>query len=276
MDAPLPNTPQFITSIIHQLSKFHPPSAAPAPLDQKNNSQHQHQNPPSTETNNTNPLAQLPAPLLSKAKPLLLTLHCLFPNELLLALDILDRKGIRRYDYYNHKPGSEETAEVQRQHGRDIDYGIYFVRSSPSSSSSSYSYSYSSAMNTARPNGNNDANTNNPLKSHLVCLNAWNCSCPAFALAAFRHLDSPQTATRETENSAGEEVSTSTSAFPFGGTLTKDSWKNMHYGTPVCKHLLACLLGSQCPALFGGGVERVYVGGGIEGEGEVAGRFAAS
>ncbi|OAX80968.1 hypothetical protein ACJ72_04688 [Emergomyces africanus] len=337
---PLPNTPQFITSIIHRLSQFHPPPLGEAtatttsrPLDQHNSSRYQHHHhvpPTEANNNNKNPLSQLPAPLLSKVKPLLLTLHCLFPNELLLALDILDRNGVTRYyDNYNPKPRSSEAAadKEQQQHGGgDVDGGIYFVHSSSAPSSSSYS----SGMNLTRPNNNNNTynynnkntnNNDNPAKTHLVCLNAWNCSCPAFALAAYQHLDSLQTTTTTTEaqqsSSGGVEgendlppfapqprhvyhdndnnddddvsyrgnntpftsasASASTSQFFFGGTLTRSSRKNMHYGTPVCKHLLACLLGSQCPALFGGGVNSVYVGDGVSDDGiwEVAGRFAA-
>ncbi|KAL2378910.1 hypothetical protein RJ035_007288, partial [Blastomyces gilchristii] len=152
MGNPLPNTPQIITSVIYQLSKFHPPPppssavAAPPPdQNNNNNTQRQHQNnPPPTEThdNNNNPLTQLPAPVLSKVKPLLLTLHCLFPNELLLALDILDRRGIKRYEYeygddydedvYDRGQGAGEAEQQQQQQqqqyrrGGNTDGGIYF------------------------------------------------------------------------------------------------------------------------------------------------------
>ncbi|OJD20010.1 hypothetical protein AJ78_00026 [Emergomyces pasteurianus Ep9510] len=322
---PLPNTAQFITSIIHQLSKFHPPSLRGAtasssrPRDQSNSGRYQHHHLPSTEVdNNRNPLSQLPTPLLSKVKPLLLTLHCLFPNELLLALDILDRQGIKRYESYNHKHGSSKgTADDEKGQSRGgMGGGIYFVPSSSPPSSSSYT----SGMNPTRTNNNNNnrnnnnSNNDNPSNSHIVCLNAWNCSCPAFALAAYQHLDSPQTTTEAQQQNGGRGggeggddllpaprprhtcndidysdddddscsgynlPSTSTTPFLFGGMLTRHSMRNMHYGTPVCKHLLACLLGSQCPALFGGGVKSVYVGDGIGDEGvcEVAGRSAAA
>ncbi|EER37255.1 conserved hypothetical protein [Histoplasma capsulatum var. duboisii H88] len=315
MEGRLPNTPQFITSIVNQLSKFHPPPGGTAPPDQNNNdTQYQPHSLPSAGTNSNNPLTQLPARILFKVKPLLLTLHCLFPNELLLALDILDRKGIKRYDVYHREqhrsslsplpPAAEERPQYR---GENIDLGIYFVHSSP--------------------NADTDPNSNHPPQTHLVCLNAWHCSCPAFALAAFQHLGSPETATAEEESSGpgeedegrsrckGEEsnplsaplprytyndddlhrgnnsssaptstststsTSTPTTPFPFGGTLTRDSMKNSHHKTPVCKHLLACVLGSLCPALFGGGVETVVVDerdGKGEGQGEVemAGRVA--
>ncbi|PGG96287.1 hypothetical protein GX51_07890 [Blastomyces parvus] len=305
MGSALPKTPQIITSIVYQLSKIHP--SPPPPPDQNNNStQRQNHNPPSTETNNSNnnPLAQLPGPVLSKVKPLLLTLHCLFPNELLLALDILDRKGIKRYEYhvdeddvYDRDQRSGEAEQQQYRRGENIDRGIYLVHSSSAAAAAaaaSFSSS-SSGMNTTRPNANNTANTHPPKTKthHLVCLNAWHCSCPAFTLAAFRDPDpdspDPTTTTRTTagpetsSHNEGEEededernnnnnpsstsISTPAPAFPFGGTLTRDWDDSMErtthqcHSTPVCKHLLACLLGSQCSALFGHGVERVCVGG---------------
>ncbi|ODH46209.1 hypothetical protein GX48_07707 [Paracoccidioides brasiliensis] len=300
MEAPLPSSSQFITSIIHRLSQFHPPPPTAAATEDRNDDQHdQYQYPgPTSPTSatgaNNNPFTQLPGPQLSKVKPLLLTLHCLFPNELLLALDILDRKIIRRYDYKLAADAARQ--QQQQQHGRN-DTGVYFIRSSTSSSPTSASVASYYAMNTTRGNTNYE-------KSHIVCLNAWNCSCPAFTLAAFRPLGSSSQGASEGERWVGEDrirnaapvpplFNSSVESqnqgsdnededvgfspvdnagpFPFGGTLVKGTMKMMDGGTPVCKHLLACLLGSQCPGLFGGGVEEVVV----DDEKEMAGRFAA-
>lgn len=137
--------------------------------------------------------------LPSAARPLLLTLHCLFSAELLPALDILDRGAVRRYrgcigacsttvaaaaaaaasssarsSTTNHPPSS--TGHEQ----------IYLVACSASSRAAATDY--------------------------VVCLRVWHCSCAAFAAAVW---------------AVGAEV-------------------------PVCKHLLACLLGTRCPGLFGG------------------------
>ncbi|PGH13733.1 hypothetical protein AJ79_03432 [Helicocarpus griseus UAMH5409] len=259
MESPfhLPNSAQFITSIIHQLSKFHPPAP---PVDTNDDQpQPQHSSPNSVARN---PLATLPAPLTSKVKPLLLTLHCLFPNELLLALDILDRKLIRRYDF--HTPEPPETVEVHEEQQQNDSHvnggggeGVYLVRSS------STTYSSATSHNRAIE------------KDHVVCLNAWNCTCPAFTLSTFRDLnlnvdlDHP----RSSENFYGEQEDDNY-PFPFRGTLTKSlstEGSLSSYGTPVCKHLLACLLSSQCTGLFGGGTEIID---GCEVE-EIAGRFVA-
>lgn len=50
------------------------------------------QNPSPSPEGNTNPLVHAPP----SVKPLLLTLHVLFPNELLPALDLLDRKLVTK------------------------------------------------------------------------------------------------------------------------------------------------------------------------------------
>ncbi|KAK2795412.1 hypothetical protein FQN52_005178 [Onygenales sp. PD_12] len=262
MSTPLAS-PQFITSIISQLSKFNTP--------------------PTTDNNTSpnNPFSRLPPPIISKVKPLLLTLHCLFPNELLLALDILDRKMVKRYiprrtpnhlvdvdleqqqqqqqGNNNANPEPEPLPSDPHQAGAEIEETgtcenpdqVYFVRSS-------------SSTNPSRP-----GTTQAQERHYMVCLNAWNCSCPAFALAAFRDLGSRDLAAGSglEEGEMGDYSAwddETSSMLPFGGTLAREM-----YGPPVCKHLLASMLGSQCPGLFGGGIEEVSVG-----EQELAARYA--
>ncbi|KAK2739158.1 hypothetical protein FQN55_009563 [Onygenales sp. PD_40] len=263
----LPASPQFITSIISQLSKFNTP--------------------PTTDNNTSpnNPFSRLPPPIISKVKPLLLTLHCLFPNELLLALDILDRKMIKRYiprRTLNHPVDvdleQQQQQQQQQQQGTNNAHPepeplpsdphqvraeieeretcenpdqVYFVRSS-------------SSTNPSRP-----GTTQAQERHYTVCLNAWNCSCPAFALAAFQDLSSRDLAADSglEEGEVGDYSAwddETSSMLPFGGTLAREM-----YGPPVCKHLLASMLGSQCPGLFGGGIEEVSVG-----EQELAARYA--
>ncbi|KAK2801085.1 hypothetical protein FQN50_007894 [Emmonsiellopsis sp. PD_5] len=277
----LPAPPQFITSIIYQLSKFNTP-----PTTDNN-----------TTTSPNNPLSRLPPPIISKVKPLLLTLHCLFPNELLLALDILDRKMIKRYiprrptTAPNHLVDTSINLEQQQQQGtnnahpdpepsplpsdpqragaavaeteteprENPDDQVYFIRSS------------SSSTNPSRP-GTTTTQAQERHHHYMVCLNAWNCSCPAFTLAAFRDLDldlaadSSRTELEEGDYYGAWDSSSRRPMLPFGGTLAREE---IYGPPPVCKHLLASMLGSQCPALFGGGIEEVSVG-----EQELAGRYA--
>ncbi|KAL9614436.1 MAG: hypothetical protein Q9204_008833 [Flavoplaca sp. TL-2023a] len=74
---PLPKTRSHLTSLF---ASFPPHPYQP---DQNN---------PPPQSQNPNPLVPSPPAL----KPLLLTLHVLFPNELLPALDLLDRRLVTR------------------------------------------------------------------------------------------------------------------------------------------------------------------------------------
>ncbi|KAJ5482449.1 Zinc fingerSWIM-type [Penicillium sp. IBT 31633x] len=167
-------------------------------------------------------------------KPLLLTLHCLFPNDFLPSLDILDRKLVHRLlcmdtcDITSSKP--DETAQSEPD-------PIFLVISAsappllPGASLATLS-------------------TRNQGKVYEVRLRAWNCSCPTFTLSAYRDshqlsevMVSNHASVGEAEPSKDEPV-----AYPFGGTLARGTaW----FSPPVCKHILACILCVRCPELFG-------------------------
>ncbi|KAL1967254.1 hypothetical protein VTN77DRAFT_3300 [Rasamsonia byssochlamydoides] len=165
----------------------------------------------------------------------MLTLHCLFPNELLLALDILDRRLVKRFIVREESElasaaGTEEGGgEVslrgitQRIYTRQDDEEIYIVRS----------------LSSAR---------GGPPKSYEVRLRSWNCTCPAFALSAFRDVETHDAEVARDTASYLPDDETSW----FGGTLTRDPSRS---SLAVCKHLLACVLGVRCPSLFGDGIE---------------------
>lgn len=110
-----------------------------------------------------------------------------------------------------------------------------------------------------------------------VRLRAWNCSCPAFTLASFREflgggshgaLDAPDTGgdshvmdedwvlgdgdggcTSEGRRRAGARIR--------GPSTDENAGQEGDAPVVMCKHLLACVLGSKCPGLFDGGVEEV-------------------
>ena len=83
--------------------------------------------------------------------------------------------------------------------------------------------------------------------SYEVRLGAWNCSCPAFVFAAF---DGSIGASADGKVDDGEE-SGEKEEWRFGGLLLD------HQGTPVCKHLLACVLLEKCDGLAGFVEDRV-------------------
>ncbi len=77
--------------------------------------------------------------------------------------------------------------------------------------------------------------------SYEVRLKAWNCTCAAFAFAAFNS-SAPRLAQEEEAEKGGDEMR-------FGGLLRGEE-------VPVCKHLLACVLAER----MGGYVEEKVVG----------------
>jgi hypothetical protein len=102
-------------------------------------------------------------------KSILLTLHTLFPNDLLPALDLLDHGLVTRFILSEFK---QKTI-------------VYQVRTAQKPSSRSHAYS--NALGT----------------SYEVHLTAWSCSCPAFAFAAFPAAGTDQGAGEGDEDAEG-------------------------------------------------------------------------
>ncbi|KAI9845659.1 MAG: hypothetical protein M1837_004633 [Sclerophora amabilis] len=162
----------------------------------------------------TNPLRGL-AP---EDRQLFVTLHCLFPNEFLSALDLLDRQLVTRF---TSRPGNNEADHEEPSKARDQTV-VHYVRS---------------AQPTTRWR-NQSASLGT---SYEVRVGAWNCSCPAFIFAAFNSssLEHP----RGTRDDRWRQKGASGGA--FGGlSLGEDI-------PPVCKHLLACFMAEKCNTLFG-------------------------
>lgn len=283
-ESSLPCSSVFITGLIGQLAACNRTQETPDGLSIIPNTGDNEGDSP------RNPLSQLPADVLAKVKPLLLTLHCLFPNELLLALDILDRDLITRYtvkprdkrprEETTHGPEYEEDGgeievycgddprEQQQQRyvdeddyeGECFDSEIYFVLSSASK---------------RRPGEEEDTRRQQQQNEYQVCLDAWNCTCPVFTLATFRDLDPEVDETRPRAEGDIElpmrnepvDATTKRRNWVFGGCLTQSTPCTssplgccfMHDSPSLCKHLLACTLVSQCPGLFGGKVRRCEI-----------------
>ena len=271
--------------------------------------------PEPANTTTSNPLATLP----QSSKNLLLTLHVLFPHELLPALDLLDRRLVTRFQIHTRAsrsdvstaPGSKAStststapalrapsppeqrssadaapsiartasqdanaspnshvsglirtagapsqdaeiagdADVEGVAGEDaasrrrgaVPRNPELACGSASVGAGSYVYYVRSAQRrTSRYGTSIDATS-----SYEVRLRAWNCSCPAFAFAAFP----ASVVGTEGEAVLDEEQERDTRAgWKFGGV-------GLGGGTPpVCKHLLACVLGEWCE-LFKGFIE---------------------
>ncbi|UPX18225.1 uncharacterized protein EKO05_0008532 [Ascochyta rabiei] len=204
-------------------------------------------------------------------KKQLLSLQVLFPNEFLPALDLLDRKLITRFLIGNAAPlptTSTNTPRVNvqmqasdtlsnnagnlmipdlpkplppQQDTLNLSDTVHYVRSAQQRSSR-YSTSYDSTT------------------SYEVRLQAWNCTCPAFAFAAFPSVlseppvftykpTSASIGSREVHEPSRDAVESEAMKWVFGGV-------SLGLGMPpVCKHLLACVLAERCSGVFGECVE---------------------
>lgn len=190
-----------------------------------------------TSTSNQKEPTQTPQPatdtLSPPQKPALLTLHTLFPNDLLPALDLLDRNLVTRLvvpKSPDSPPGPSSTANTNTSQT-----AFYLVRSAQQPHASSHSTSRSRYADPA------------PQAVYEVRPRAWNCSCPAFAFAAFPPTEPSGSfvgRAGESEDEGGEE-----DGWRFGG-LTRGGRGEV---PPLCKHLLACMLAEW--GGFGEGVE---------------------
>ncbi|KAF2640951.1 hypothetical protein P280DRAFT_518291 [Massarina eburnea CBS 473.64] len=171
-------------------------------------------------------------------RKLLLALHVLFPNEVLPALDLLDRRLVTRLRVQRCPPNLSDDAE----------HTIYYVRSAQTRSS-------------------RFTTTHETQTSYQVRLEAWNCSCPAFAFSAFPPISTSKTSTIPATISVPDTLPTSPSStqeWSFGGLSLDTSMGTGDASTtsplpPVCKHLLACVLVDRCAPLFGAFVEERVV-----------------
>lgn len=198
-----------------------------------------------------NLLSSLSPSALSHVKPLMLTLHCLFPNELLPALDILDRGLIRRVILQGHgrelsSPATnadESPPPREEKEEKEEEEAIFLVISA-------------SNTPTAMTGTAEDEK-----KGYEVRLQAWNCTCTQFLLSAFPDADADadpilqpgsDANSNDNDNSSERCRDEADSTEPewgwyrFGGSLTRGLSP-----LPVCKHLLACMLFVRCPELFG-------------------------
>lgn len=161
-------------------------------------------------------------PLNDLADPeqrLFVTLHCLFPNELLPALDLLDRQLVTRFD-----------TTIDEPDGRGHEHAVYYVRSAQVAPRSRSRYHQGGGGVTGGSS------------YYEVRLSAWNCSCPAFSFAAFgngNHHDHAGPDVEEARTSSHDPASPSPPS-GFGGFRRGQGMSAM------CKHLMACFLADGC------------------------------
>ncbi|KAK3646603.1 hypothetical protein LTR56_000507 [Elasticomyces elasticus] len=197
----LPTSRQFVASLISALDK---PAVATA-----------------------NPLTDT-----ATCKERLLTIHVLFQNELLPALDLLDRSLVTRLRL--DRPGAVEgTTMPNDAESNSMTTGQCRNQEAPAIRSAS-TYYVRSAQQQQQSSRNTSSRYRNASYEQTtyyeVRLNAWSCSCPAFAFSAFP-VTSPEGQIPRRKSTDVPE----SSSWTFGG---------LSQGTdmPICKHLLACTL----------------------------------
>lgn len=207
----------------------------------------------------------------------LLTLHVLFPNELLPALDLLDRNLVTRLILQQSETqqpespvGSRAPSTLQPEQAvttltHESNVGkLHDQERPPSPTHRSRAnptphqrqpaevYLVRSAQAPSRARSSHHHHHHQHIASYEVRLHAWSCSCPAFAFAAFPAAASEADDNRSAPSSA-EDRGGGGHGWKFGGaTLGGDM--------PVCKHLLACVL-VEYSDLFAGLAEEREVSG---------------
>lgn len=216
--------------------------------------------------------------LPDSARPYLLTLHVLFPHLLLPALDLLDRSLVTRHVLEApslsadaapqvHTGAADEHSDHTGQGARSI------VGYDVTSASSVYGNNrFASRSSEVRYGDGEDASGNVVAgRTYQVSVDGWHCSCPAFAFAAFGGRDvsgvgADGDATvgegrfrplvdrfeREEEDRVyGTRQRNEKLGLGYGGLIcTTRSRSEEKTLPPICKHLLAVVLGEWCGGVF--------------------------
>ncbi|KAF2421208.1 hypothetical protein EJ08DRAFT_519905 [Tothia fuscella] len=198
--------------------------------------------PPIESTNVANPLKNASTP----TKHALQTLHVLYPNEFLPALDLLDRHLLMRLTLLPISPARNDvpndTASPYSQTHPQVSSAmaissLYYVRSAQQPKQY--------YGNTTQTTSNTPSRDYDPLATYYeVRPLAWNCSCPAFAFSAFP-------AAAENDDDDDESITEDSAIAYFNHTYEGErAWQfgglGLGSNIPVCKHLLACILVERC------------------------------
>lgn len=183
----------------------------------------------------------------------LLTLHVIFPNILLPALDLLDRGLVSRFVVAAAADGEQE-AGTEPAHGdatttttTNTTSGSGIMSHSSGKESDTPGQIYMYTVQSAASTNTSRRKRHTPLrnKTYAVHLDAWNCSCGGFALDAYSHYHDP-------DKQDQQSVQRSASPLLRLGSLETASPDEF----PCCKHLLACLLAEKWKTCGGHGRDK--------------------
>ena len=201
------------------------------------------------------PLHNLSEADAEHARSIFLTLHVLFPHELLPALDILDRALVTKLVVKpvptRPNPGSgldnvegpsaNVSESEKRSAAKDLSCEIFYVQSAPAAekaTTSKYRSRYSKASTTST--------------YYEVLLDSWNCSCPAFSVSAFHSLNLEPFS--EVGGQAGVRAEVEGPEAEGGRRWEYGGINTLRLGrVPSCKHILAAVLAKAAPELFKNG-----------------------
>lgn len=279
----LPQTAQFINDLLLQISHLTTQNIHPSGNNELE-AQTQTQRRGYHRLTQAKSTSAFPTSQAANLKPLMLTLHCIFPNEFLLALDILDRGLVRRVRSH---ACSQQNTSTGIEDGKDEDEHATENQTQLLDSSQTtkedffFVTSASTISSTPKPPSQHSGDHQEAQrqrqawqeKGYEIRLQAWNCTCPFFTISAFRDMipepSSPSSSSDQTVSADGDgnekathnrvgyenfsaDASTDTvytnayaDAYSFGGTLPL----HQESAPPVCKHILACLLAALCPGL---------------------------
>lgn len=181
--------------------------------------------PPSSSSGPSNPLSLTPP----SHRHLIITLHVLFPTLMLPALDLLDRRLVARVildDGLSYRPRHHPDAT----HGGGKEAEFYLVSSSVAPAPPRRQGEDGIAAQAVQAVG----------RFYIVRVGTWHCTCAgfAFAMAGGRREEEGR------DDDAGEGME---EGVGFGGVSVDGPGE----GTPVCKHLLACLLAERWEGMRG-------------------------
>ncbi|KAK2069829.1 hypothetical protein P8C59_004376 [Phyllachora maydis] len=186
---PLPSPRQLLTSLVTAISAI-PLDSERTPLPS---------GPTSTTPTTNNPLRLVPAP----DRPLLVTLHVLFPAQLLPALDLLDQGLVARLVVASGPPAAPAQAVSPTTRAG----GFFLVRSTAQAAAARgrrFRAGGRGGGGGAEGRGGGAAGREGPT-GYVVRVDAWNCTCAAFAIAAFAGGTTTTTTGAERGGEGGEE-----------------------------------------------------------------------
>lgn len=167
---------------------------------------------------------------LNSRRRLLLTLHVLFPNHLLSALDLLDRGFVTRVFYDSPHHQNQGPRGTVKPH-------LHLVRSLATRTSQRHRGSTSSTSSTTPT-------------QYVVRLEAWSCTCVNFVFDTFASPAFNVPDTNEAMLTHSYDTTSSYGGSGVGGLPTTTPTSNDM--TSCCKHLLACLLAERCQQVIQG------------------------